>query len=77
MKNLKENAERAREILIREKTPLTKECETVVVADLKKVLSNYFSLKDDFLFTIEKTGDYKIKITVTAQKIKSFGVIRC
>lgn len=75
MKKLRENAERTREVLKREQTPLSKQCEAVVLSDLKKVLNGYFLIKN-VEFSVEKGDVYTIKIIATASEIKPFGVIR-
>ena len=76
MKQLKDSAVRAREILKREQSPLPRECEVVLLADLTRLLSGYFSLLGEVRFTLEKGGHYRMSIEAEAAQIKPFGVIR-
>ena len=77
MKSLKDNALRTREILKREQSPLPYECKAVVLADLERVLSGYFSLVGSVRLKIEKGDRYRITIEAESDEIKPFGVIRC
>lgn len=76
MKTLKDNAVRAREILKREQSPISGECESVVRADLERVLSGYFTLAGKVNIQVERGELFTIKIEAKASEIKPFGVIR-
>lgn len=76
MRRLNDSAARAKNLLERENAPLAEECERVLVRDIERTLSAYFSLKGEVELKIVRESDYTITIRAAAVQVKPFGVIK-
>lgn len=76
MRKLSDNAMRTRDILSRERTLISEDCEKVIVRDLEKILSGYFRLCGGVNFKLERGETIRISVTAEAEEIKPFGIVR-
>lgn len=76
MRKLSDNAMRTRDILSRERTLISEDCEKVIVRDLEKILSGYFKLRGGVSFKLERGETIRISVTAEAEEIKPFGIVR-
>lgn len=76
MRRLTEGAERAKDLLKRENSPLPAECEQVIVSDLEKTLSAYFTLEGKIKFQFVRKDEYTITIVAKALQVKPFGIVK-
>ncbi len=75
MRKLTDNALRARNLLSREKSPLSPECERVVVRDLERTLSGYFKLSGRITLKVERGKKLSVTIQAEADEVKPFGIV--
>ena len=65
MRRLTDSARRARNVLERENSVLSAECEKIAMRDVQRTLSEFFKLSGDISFKVERKG--KIEITIAAE----------
>ena len=66
MRRLRESALRARDVLEREKQPLSEGCRALIARDVAAALSEYFVLTGSIRLKVER-GE-KVKITLEAEE---------
>ena len=75
MRRLTDSARRARDVLERENSVLSAECEKIAVRDVQRTLSEFFKLSGDISFKVERKGKIVITISAEAVEAKPFGVL--
>lgn len=75
MRRLTDSARRARNVLERENSVLSAECEKIAMRDVQRTLSEFFKLSGDISFKVERKGKIVITISAEADEAKPFGVL--
>lgn len=75
MRRLTDSARRARDVLERENSVLSAECEKIAMRDVQRTLSEFFKLSGDISFKVERKGKIVITIAAEADEAKPFGVL--
>ncbi len=75
MRRLTDSARRARDVLERENSVLSAECEKIAMRDVQRTLSEFFKLSGDISFKVERKGKIVITIAAEADEVKPFGVL--
>ncbi len=75
MRRLTDSARRARDVLERENSVLSAECEKIAMRDVQRTLSEFFKLSGDISFKVERKGKIVITISAEADEAKPFGVL--
>lgn len=77
MRKLSDNAVRAKNILEREGSPLSAECEQMLLRELSRTLSACFDLEGELRLQIVKEGrEYTITVHAHATRVRPFGVVK-
>ena len=71
------NFDRAYGVLQADKTVMSENCKALVVQDLERKLAEYFEISAPANMEIVKTdGEYRIRITFSAERIKHFQILQ-
>ena len=77
MRKLSENAVRAKHILEREGSPLSAECERMLLRELERTLSAFFDLTGELRLQLVREGrGYAVSVHANAAKVRPFGVVK-
>lgn len=72
MRRLRESALRARDVLEREKQPLSEGCRALIARDVAAALSEYFVLTGSVRLKVERGEKVKITLVAEAESILPF-----
>ncbi len=72
MRRLRESALRARDVLEREKQPLSEGCRALIARDVAAALSEYFVLTGSVRVKVERGEKVKITLEAEAESILPF-----
>lgn len=77
MNQIRDNLQRTKRIIGADKSPMSEECKALAQRDISVTLSEYFQLSGEVNLDVTvQNGQYQIKVSCKADRIKSFTVLK-
>ncbi len=72
----RENFSRVENVLSSDKLPISGDCKNVALKDIRTVLNEYFDVEDLNMDINGEDRAFKVSITFTALRVKTFNVLK-